>query len=38
MDGDWVTQLMWANLIGTQPGGVKFLLSGIKWGTGRTTR
>ena len=25
MDGDWVTQLMWANLIGTQPGGVKFL-------------
>ena len=32
MDGDWVTQLMWANLIGTQPGGVKFLLSGIKSG------
>ncbi len=32
MDGDWVTQLMWANLIGTQPGGVKFLTSGIKTG------
>ena len=32
MDGDWVTQLMWANLIGTQPGGVKFLTSGIKNG------
>jgi ABC-type glycerol-3-phosphate transport system substrate-binding protein len=29
MDGDWVTQLMWANLIGTQPGGARFLLSGI---------
>jgi raffinose/stachyose/melibiose transport system substrate-binding protein len=32
MDGDWVTQLMWANLIGTQPGGVRFLLGGIKSG------
>jgi raffinose/stachyose/melibiose transport system substrate-binding protein len=32
MDGDWVTQLMWANLIGTQPGGARFLLSGIKTG------
>jgi raffinose/stachyose/melibiose transport system substrate-binding protein len=32
MDGDWVTQLMWANLIGTQPGGRQFLLSGIKSG------
>jgi ABC-type glycerol-3-phosphate transport system substrate-binding protein len=32
MDGDWVTQLMWANLIGTQPGGVQFLLSGISKG------
>jgi ABC-type glycerol-3-phosphate transport system substrate-binding protein len=30
MDGDWVTQLMWANLIGTQPGGAKFLTSGIR--------
>ena len=32
MDGDWVTQLMWANLIGTQPGGEEFLTSGIKDG------
>jgi ABC-type glycerol-3-phosphate transport system substrate-binding protein len=32
MDGDWVTQLMWANLIGTQPGGAKFLTSGIRKG------
>ena len=32
MDGDWVTQLMWANLIGTQPGGVEFLTSGIRSG------
>jgi raffinose/stachyose/melibiose transport system substrate-binding protein len=32
MDGDWVTQLMWANLIGTKPGGARFLLSGIKSG------
>lgn len=30
MDGDWVTQLMWANLIGTRPGGTKFLTSGIR--------
>jgi raffinose/stachyose/melibiose transport system substrate-binding protein len=29
MDGDWVTQLMWSNLIGTKPGGVEFLRSGI---------
>ena len=29
MDGDWVTQLMWSNLIGTRPGGVEFLRSGI---------
>jgi raffinose/stachyose/melibiose transport system substrate-binding protein len=36
MDGDWVTQLMWANLIGTQPGGRQFLLSGIKTGTWAT--
>jgi raffinose/stachyose/melibiose transport system substrate-binding protein len=32
MDGDWVTQLMWSNLIGTQPGGAAFLASGIKNG------
>jgi ABC-type glycerol-3-phosphate transport system substrate-binding protein len=32
MDGDWVTQLMWANLIGTQPGGEQFLFSGIAKG------
>jgi len=32
MDGDWVTQLMWANLIGTQPGGEQFLTSGIAKG------
>jgi raffinose/stachyose/melibiose transport system substrate-binding protein len=32
MDGDWVTQLMWANLIGTRPGGAQFLLGGIKKG------
>jgi ABC-type glycerol-3-phosphate transport system substrate-binding protein len=32
MDGDWVTQLMWANLIGTQPGGAKFLYSSIARG------
>jgi ABC-type glycerol-3-phosphate transport system substrate-binding protein len=32
MDGDWVTQLMWANLIGTQPGGEQFLVSGIRKG------
>jgi len=29
MDGDWATLLMWANLIGTQPGGVEFLNGGI---------
>ena len=29
MDGDWVTQLMWSNLIGTQPGGADFLRGGI---------
>ena len=28
MDGNWVTLLMWANLIGSQPGGSQFLLSG----------
>ena len=32
MDGDWVTQLMWANLIGTQEGGEEFLTSGIREG------
>jgi raffinose/stachyose/melibiose transport system substrate-binding protein len=32
MDGDWVTLLMWANLIGTQPGGREFLFSGIRQG------
>jgi raffinose/stachyose/melibiose transport system substrate-binding protein len=32
MDGDWVTQLMWSNLIGTKPGGVAFLRSGIRKG------
>jgi ABC-type glycerol-3-phosphate transport system substrate-binding protein len=37
MDGDWVTQLMWANLIGTQPGGAGFLLSGIKSGNWATS-
>jgi raffinose/stachyose/melibiose transport system substrate-binding protein len=29
MDGDWVTQLMWANLIGTRPGGAELLEGGI---------
>jgi raffinose/stachyose/melibiose transport system substrate-binding protein len=29
MDGNWVTLLMWANLIGTQDGGADFLSSGI---------
>jgi len=29
MDGDWVTQLMWSNLIGTRPGGPEFLQGGI---------
>ncbi len=32
MDGNWVTLLMWANLIGTQPGGAQFLLSGTRKG------
>lgn len=32
MDGDCCTQLMWANLIGTQPGGDQFLASGIALG------
>ncbi len=32
MDGDWVTQLMWANLIGTQDGGADFLQGGIAEG------
>ncbi len=32
MDGDWVTQLWWANLIGTTPGGADFLKEGIKNG------
>jgi ABC-type glycerol-3-phosphate transport system substrate-binding protein len=38
MDGDWVTQLMWANLIGTQPGGTRFLLAGIKSGNWASSR
>jgi ABC-type glycerol-3-phosphate transport system substrate-binding protein len=32
MDGDWVTQLMWSNLIGTRPGGAAFLQAGIRKG------
>jgi raffinose/stachyose/melibiose transport system substrate-binding protein len=32
MDGDWVTLLMWANLIGTQPSGANFLNGGIRQG------
>ena len=32
MDGDWVTLLMWANLIGTQPDGATFLDGGIRSG------
>ncbi len=32
MDGDWVTLLMWANLIGTDPGGKAFLDGGIREG------
>jgi raffinose/stachyose/melibiose transport system substrate-binding protein len=32
MDGDWVTLLTWANLIGTQPGGAAFLNGGIRGG------
>lgn len=30
MDGNWSTLLMWANMIGTQPGGPDFLATGIK--------
>ncbi len=33
MDGDWVTQLMWANLIGTQSGGSAFLTKTIRTGS-----
>jgi raffinose/stachyose/melibiose transport system substrate-binding protein len=29
-DGLWTTQLLWSNLIGTQPGGADFLTKGIK--------
>jgi ABC-type glycerol-3-phosphate transport system substrate-binding protein len=32
MDGQWVTLLWWANLIGTQPGGAEFLKGGILQG------
>jgi raffinose/stachyose/melibiose transport system substrate-binding protein len=32
MDGNWVTLLMWANLIGTQAGGAKFLTTGTTKG------
>lgn len=32
MDGDWVTQLMWSNLIGTTPEGRAFLERGIRDG------
>lgn len=32
MDGDWVTLLMWANLIGTAPDGKAFLDDGITEG------
>jgi raffinose/stachyose/melibiose transport system substrate-binding protein len=32
MDGDWVTLLTWANLIGTQPGGADFLNGAIRSG------
>ena len=38
MDGDWVTQLMWANLIGTQPGGEQFLYKTIRQGQLRQQR
>jgi ABC-type glycerol-3-phosphate transport system substrate-binding protein len=27
MDGEWVTLLMWANMVGTQPGGAEWLAS-----------
>jgi ABC-type glycerol-3-phosphate transport system substrate-binding protein len=33
MDGNWVTLLMWANLIGTQTGGAKFLSTGTAKGS-----
>jgi raffinose/stachyose/melibiose transport system substrate-binding protein len=36
MDGLWTTLLMWANMIGTQPGGADFLTTGIRtddWST-----
>jgi raffinose/stachyose/melibiose transport system substrate-binding protein len=32
LDGDWVTLLMWANLIGTQPGGQDVLATGLRDG------
>jgi ABC-type glycerol-3-phosphate transport system substrate-binding protein len=32
LDGDWVTLLMWANLIGTQPGGQEVLATGLRDG------
>jgi ABC-type glycerol-3-phosphate transport system substrate-binding protein len=32
MDGNWVTLLMWANLIGSQPGGSRFLATGTAKG------
>jgi raffinose/stachyose/melibiose transport system substrate-binding protein len=28
-DSDWSTLLMWANLIGTQPGGAEFIMKGL---------
>jgi raffinose/stachyose/melibiose transport system substrate-binding protein len=32
MDGNWVTLLMWANLIGTQSAGARFLVTGTATG------
>lgn len=32
MDGAWITQLWWSNLIGTQDGGPEFMSSGIAKG------
>lgn len=32
MDGDWVTQLMWSNLVGVADGGEQFLAEGIREG------
>lgn len=32
MDGEWVTLLMWANMIGTHPSGTDFLDAGIRDG------